>query len=246
MDLKTRLRLHRLTRAVYLSQSERPHSTPRSTLLLPSKWSALVLVCVIALLGIIGLSRTISAEAHSVDNEGETHTQSSNETSDTNESGHTHASSESQLNTEQATLIVHVAGAVAHPGVVQLTPGARTIDAIEAAGGALADSDLNALNLAAPTTDGERIYVPQLGEETPSRESDTSAGNLGAKQSSCVDLNTADTSTLQTLDGIGPALAERIVNFRRSSGPFASLEDLDAVPGIGPALLSRIAVGVCS
>lgn len=240
MDLKTRLRLHRLTRAVYLPESERPPSAPRSCLLLPSRWSALVLVCAMGLLGVIGLSRTIGTDAHGVEDEAAASAQSAPEPIEASGSG------QSQAPPEQRGLLVHVAGAVSAPGVVRLTPGARAIDAIEAAGGPLPDSDLDALNLAAPVADGVRLYVPRLDEQAQDAEADGSGGALAALQTACVDLNTADASALQTLDGIGPALAERILAFRRSSGPFASLEDLDAVPGIGPALLSRIAPGVCS
>ena len=240
MDLKTRLRLHRLTRAVYLPESERPPSSPRSCLLLPSRWSALVLVCAMGLLGVIGLSRTIGADAHGVEDEGAASAQSAPEPIEVSGSGQSHAPA------EQSEFLVHVAGAVSAPGVVRLTPGARAVDAIEAAGGPLPDSDLDALNLAAPVADGARLYVPRLGEQAQDAEAAGSGGTLAAEQPACVDLNTADASALQTLDGIGPALAERILAFRRSSGPFASLEDLDAVPGIGPALLSRIGPGVCS
>lgn len=153
-----------------------------------------------------------------------------------------------------AQFFVHVAGAVVSPGVVVLAPGSRVVDAIDKAGGPAHDADLDALNLARTVVDGEQIRVLRLGEISSTGTSDTSSGSadpIGGGASTrtdgrgCVNLNTADALALESLDGIGPALAKRIVSYREKSGSFESVDDLDAVPGIGSALVERIRLGVC-
>lgn len=140
-------------------------------------------------------------------------------------------------------LVVHVAGAVTRPGVYQLGSSARVVDAIEAAGGTTGEADANRVNLAAPVADGERIYVPAIGEVTsvdlalnahPSDTGDrtTPTGPL--------DVNTATAGQLEQLPGIGPATAAAIVDDRDRNGPFASVDDLDRVSGIGPAKLAAL------
>ena len=150
-----------------------------------------------------------------------------------------------------AEVVVHVAGAVSHPGVVHLADPSRVADALEAVGGALPEADLSTLNLARPLTDGEMIYVVRPGETPPpsTGENPGSAPGLGTKSagtdSEKVNLNTADLGTLQTLSGIGPALAQRILDYRESNGRFASVDQLDEVSGIGPALMERLRDHVC-
>lgn len=146
---------------------------------------------------------------------------------------------------EDQRLIVHVAGQVHEPGIVDLPATARVHDALTAAGGPTADADVAAVNLAAPVTDGQQIYLPAHGEEPPTGPGppahaggEPSTQDLAALQP--VDLNGADATTLQTLPGIGPAMAERILAHRRDHGPFNSVEDLMAVSGIGPATLTRL------
>ena len=138
--------------------------------------------------------------------------------------------------------IVHVAGAVARPGVYELDEWARVDDAVRAAGGPTSDADLDGLNLAAPIVDGQRVYVPVDGEidpaTVPSGAIATPADAGGA--SGPVDLNTATVEQLESLPGIGPATAAAIVDDRDRNGPFASVEDLDRVPGIGPAKLGAL------
>ncbi len=135
-------------------------------------------------------------------------------------------------------VVVHVAGAVHHPGVHRFSEPIRVIDAIVEAGGATADADLDRLNLAATVADGERLYVPTIGEDPPAVLNDLGVG--GSVASGPLDLNSATVDQLQTLPGIGPATAAAIVRHRDQHGPFAAVDGLDDVPGIGPAKLEQI------
>lgn len=137
----------------------------------------------------------------------------------------------------EEALVVHVAGAVQSPGVVEVPSGTRVGEALEAAGGASAEADLDALNLAAAVTDGQQVYVPREGEAAPAP---TDGGSPTGSTGAVIDLNTADLAALDTLPGIGPALAQRIVDWRSAHGPFASVDALLEVSGIGPATLERL------
>ena len=137
--------------------------------------------------------------------------------------------------TAAVSLVVHAAGAVARPGLYRLPPGARVDDLVAAAGGVAADADVDRINLAAALVDGERVYVPRLGEAVPV------AGGDSASSSGPIDLNTANESQLDTLPGIGPATAKAIVDERtRRGGRFTSVDDLLNVRGIGPAKLEQL------
>ena len=131
-------------------------------------------------------------------------------------------------------LRVHVAGAVLEPGIVELPAEAIAADAIRAAGGARPGANLDALNLAAPVEDGQRIEVPDQGTGVPMEAAPASAG---AGQ---LDLNLATPAELERLPGIGPSLANAIVQYRDENGPFLSLDELLNVPGIGPTRLSQL------
>lgn len=130
-------------------------------------------------------------------------------------------------------LVVHVAGAVLQPGVYRLPAGSRTQDAVEAAGGFSADADSDAVNLAALLDDEEQIFVPRQGQSpqpSPEKQDQDQAGEAGP----LVNINTALQAELETLPGIGPVLAQRILAYREEHGPFATIEELVDVPGIGP------------
>lgn len=143
---------------------------------------------------------------------------------------------------EPAQVVVHVVGAVERPGVYGLDVGARVDDAVQAAGGPVAEADLDGLNLAAPLVDGQRVYVPVEGEIDPADvpSGTPPAGAEGTGTSGPVDLNTATVEQLESLPGVGPATATAIVGDRERNGPFASVDDLDRVPGIGPAKLAAL------
>jgi competence protein ComEA len=128
-------------------------------------------------------------------------------------------------------LLVHVAGAVARPGVYEFEKGARVVDALRAAGGPVPGADVNSINLARPLSDGERVYVPRKGEAPPP-EAGGPAGT-GSSAGQKVNINTATATELDSLPGVGPVLAQRIVDYRSKHGPFRSVRDLMKVEGIG-------------
>ena len=132
-----------------------------------------------------------------------------------------------------APVYVHVFGAVHEPGLYRLEEGARVVDVIAAAGGLTEGADEAAVNLARRLTDGEQLRVPIVGEAPPPE--------VGAVASDGrVNLNTADAAALDTLPRIGPALAERILQWREDNGAFTSIEDLLAVPGIGEKMFASL------
>ena len=140
--------------------------------------------------------------------------------------------------------MVHVTGAVVSPGVVHLPAGSRVTDALTAAGGPSADADTSQINLARPLADGEQVRVPRAGEDASAwdaRAPTAATGSPGASPGQGqVNINTADAGELERLPGIGPALAQRIVDYRREHGRFGAVEDLTDVPGIGPAKLRAL------
>ena len=143
-----------------------------------------------------------------------------------------------------AKIVVHVAGAVAHAGVVELAGNARIIDAIKAAGGAQADGDLDRLNLAAKLADGERVYVAKVGQADPGVLGSASAGASSGAASGAtatINLNTATQAQLETLPGIGPTYAHAIIAQRQASGGFKSVNELRNVRGIGDTRFAELA-----
>ncbi len=144
-----------------------------------------------------------------------------------------------------ALLLVHVVGAVRRPGVYQLERAARVIDAVDAAGGALPDAVLAGVNLARTVSDGEQVAIPSEDEVAAGTVAPTGGGAVAggaavAGGTGFVDLNTADAAALDTLPGIGPSTAQKIIAEREANGPFASLEDLTRVSGIGPKKLEQL------
>jgi len=157
--------------------------------------------------------------------------------------------------------VVHVLGAVRRSGVVELPASSRVGDALERAGGATDDADLDRLNLARVLTDGERLYVPRVGQQEvpealgpvadgaaagPTAGAGAGAGSgggaagTGGEESAVVDLNTADQAVLETLPGIGPGLAGRIIAWRDEHGRFTAVEDLLDVSGIGDVRFAEL------
>jgi competence protein ComEA len=146
------------------------------------------------------------------------------------------AAAPSPQETSPATVLVHVAGEVQQPGVYELAAGDRVIDAIEAAGGVTESADADALNYARPLVDGEQVYVPKPGEAPPAAEgAGVSGGGSAGGQGGLVNLNTATSAELETLPRIGPAMAQRIIDYRDQHGGFTSVDELLEVAGIGEA-----------
>lgn len=125
-----------------------------------------------------------------------------------------------------SVVVVHVVGKVVAPGIIELPAGSRVIDAIDAAGGATKAKALESVNLARVVVDGEQIVV---GESTQAPGADK------------VSINSADAAALEQLPGVGPVIAERIVQWRTDNGPFRSVEELAEISGIGPSMVERIA-----
>jgi competence protein ComEA len=141
---------------------------------------------------------------------------------------------------ESPPILVHVLGAVAHPGLYELSEGARVIDAIAAAGGYTEAADQAQLNLARMLSDGEQLYAPSIGEAPPPAAGSGAGAGPAAETGALVDLNTADGAVLETLPRIGPETARKIIEYRESSGPFTAVEQLLEVPGIGQKTLDGL------
>jgi competence protein ComEA len=161
--------------------------------------------------------------------------------------GNATAASSSSVMT--ADLQVYIHGAVRNPGVYPLQPGDRLVDALAAAGGAVAEADLTAVNLAQRVQDEGYYYVPKVGETppptvaSPGQSTSLLPADVLANtdpSNGLIDLNTASLDALTTLPGIGPARAQAIVDHREKKGPFVSVEQVTEVSGIGPATYESI------
>jgi competence protein ComEA len=129
--------------------------------------------------------------------------------------------------------VVHVAGAVARPGVYRLPAGARVTDAIKRAGGLAPDSEADAINLAARLSDGQQVVVPGRG-----------AAVAAGEGSGPVSLGSATADQLDEIEGIGPVTAEKIIEFRDQHGGLSSVDELDQISGIGPATMEALRAGL--
>lgn len=151
-------------------------------------------------------------------------------------SGGTGSAPASASPSPEVVVLVDVAGWVRRPGVYEFTEGARVIDAIDAAGGARSGALLEALNLAAPLTDGTQILVPREGQVGVAPAPVTG----GAVAGGLVNVNSAIATELEELPGIGEVIAQRIIDYRTENGPFATVDELLDVSGIGDAILESI------
>lgn len=147
-------------------------------------------------------------------------------------------------------IVVHVVGAVPRPGLYEFAEGARVQDAIDAAGGLLASASVDTINLAALLEDGQQLNIPfKAGEEpsTSNSSDDTSLVLPGATEASSsgssqdlININTASVEELDSLPGIGPTIAQRIIDYRDENGPFQTIEDILNVSGVGPSTFDQI------
>jgi len=136
------------------------------------------------------------------------------------------------------TIRVHITGEVNEPGVYSLPEGATVLDAIQAASGETEKSEAEALNLAAVLTDGQRIYIPSNEATTQTFETEQRSSEIIS--TSLVNINTATKSELEALPGIGPVLAQAIIDYRTNNGFFLAEEDLIKVRGIGNVLFQSL------
>jgi len=155
-----------------------------------------------------------------------------------------------------APIAVHVIGAVPRPGFYEFQDGARVQDAVDAAGGLLADADGNAINLAALLEDGQKLDIPYKTGQEPNDDDSSSSPDLPSADSDgsdtpssdensntdadLVNINTATLDELDGLPGIGPTTAQKIIDYRDENGSFLSIEDILNVSGIGPAIFDDI------
>jgi competence protein ComEA len=139
---------------------------------------------------------------------------------------------------EAARVVVDVVGAVRRPGLYRLEQGSRIADAVARAGGATGKADLAQVNLAAPLADGAQVVVPTRGAAGAAGAA-VGPGGTGAATGP-VHLSTATLDQLDSLPGIGPVTAQKILAFRAKHGAFSSVDELDAVPGIGPSRMDQL------
>ena len=230
-----------LTKAVYdsaLTEDDEP-AEPSVARLLPGGATVAALIVVVVLIAAVGVWRHAVAREHS-----QVLAQSSSEREESEAAAVATSPSPSAPASASAgdrtdAVVVYVSGAVASPGVLTLPASSRVIDAITAAGGATPEADLESINLARILVDGEQIRVAVVGETPPA------ASEAGTPAGTCVRLTTATEAELQTLPGIGPALAQRIISYRATHPRLSTVEELDDVPGIGPSLIEKIRPGVC-
>ena len=146
--------------------------------------------------------------------------------------------------TQNNEIIVHITGEVKKEGVIHLNKGDRIIDAIKKAGGETKQADLSQVNLAYELQDGQKIYIPNKNEKIlkyiVDENGNTNINSLNSKEEEKVNINTANQSELDSLPGIGPATAQKIIEYRNQNGNFKKIEDLQNVKGIGQAKYEEI------
>lgn len=129
--------------------------------------------------------------------------------------------------------VIYISGAVNKPGVYKIASQLRVLDAVNSAGGLAPGADVAKVNLAQPVKDGMHVYVPLSGDKTV-------AGNAASQASDKININTADKASLEKLPGIGPALADRIIEYRKANGSFKAIADIKKVSGIGDAKYNQL------
>jgi competence protein ComEA len=137
-------------------------------------------------------------------------------------------------------LVVDVVGAVRRPGLYRLVEGARIADAVARAGGATRKANLSLINLAAPLADGQQVVVPGDGAAAGAPAAPAGSSATAGVATGPVHLNTATLEQLDSLPGVGPVTAQKILDYRQKHGSFSSVDELDAVPGIGPARMEQL------
>lgn len=139
---------------------------------------------------------------------------------------------EIQTTKEAKEIMVHISGAVKNPGILKLDSSKRVVDAVEMAGGATNEADLDRINLAAKLHDEEKIYIPKINEVNNNEITQLVTNNSRENPGGKININSADAAELQKIPGVGPKTAEKIINYR-SQNSFSSIEDIKNVDGIG-------------
>ena len=230
-----------LTKAVYdsaLTEDDEP-AEPSAARLLPGRAAVAALIAVVVLIAAVGVWRHAATREHSHTLAQSSSEREENEAAPVASSPSPSAPASASAGDRTDAVVVYVSGAVASPGVLTLPASSRVIDAITAAGGATPEADLESINLARVLVDGEQIRVAVVGESPPA------GSEAGTPAGTCVRLATATEAELQTLPGIGPALATRIISYRATHPRLSTVEELDDIPGIGPSLIDKIRPGVC-
>ena len=146
---------------------------------------------------------------------------------------------------DQATIFVHVSGAVVNPGLYEIRSRSRVADAVQAAGGFTDDASPDSVNLARTLNDGEHIIIARLSDDTVDQCDTSSADDRIASAHSLVNINTATATELETLPGIGASTAAKIIEERETNGPFKTLDDLKRVSGIGDKKFESLEKSIC-
>lgn len=144
---------------------------------------------------------------------------------------------------EENKIVLHIAGEVEDEGVIELDKGARVIDAIEEAGGLTGEADISNVNLAHELQDGQKVYIPAKGEEQDNIIEENYI--VQTEQEELININTASQTELETISGIGPSTALKIIKYREKNGKFNSIEEIKNVSGIGENKFENIKEKIC-
>lgn len=221
-----------------------------------------IVIMMITIIGIIVICINYKSEYTSIDMLEEMEENLVHENTEEGKSVN-HVENKSQ-NTEgtgdnEEIIAIHITGEVKKPGIIYLKKGARIVDAIKEAGGATKNANLDRVNLAYILSDGQKIYIPNKNEKDEGKEYIIAnsgenilleEGNSNTRESlkgvdGKVNINDAKQTELETLPGIGPSLAQRIIEYRENNGKFQKIEDLQNVKGIGDSKYSNIKDNVC-
>ncbi len=149
---------------------------------------------------------------------------------------------ETNINKSEDNIIIHIAGCVENEGVYEIKKDSRISDAVEIAGGLTSDANTKVINLAQKLSDGQKIYIPNINEDIEEYEDE----NINLfNYDDLVNINTANQTELETLPGIGPSTADKIIKYRKENGNFENIEDIKNVSGIGDAKYENIKDKIC-
>uniref|UniRef100_A0A7C5ZCQ5 Competence protein ComEA n=1 Tax=Caldicellulosiruptor owensensis TaxID=55205 RepID=A0A7C5ZCQ5_9FIRM len=203
-----------------------------------------VMIVIIAILLMLNIYQYFTYNSFSDKSTGEVVTIEAQEGDNDIVKNESRKTTETNIQDSQQKYVVYVCGNVKNPGVYELLPGSRINDALILAGGALPGSDLNSINLAKKISDGQKIYIPKMGEVQSQSSLSSSTGGTAQETVSAgegkINVNTATKEELKTLDRIGDKLAERIIEYRQKHGPFKSIEEIKNVNGIGEKIFESI------